>query len=280
MENEKKLSVATIWGNGEVFSKDLQLVVDEETQKEKSIKGTIGIKTGENEVVRFDVFQSSENASGKENFKFKSFKTIMEEYEKGDKVFIGVNKKFPQFPNAEIRIDAYEDSEKVVTKPKNYLNLINRSKDDSNFEYGLKFKISDFVVDLVEEEYSDIVATGRGVLKGRVIDYKGVAKPIELKLTEEGFKYAKTNWKEDDVIDVAGVVLSKAIPKAVEVSAGGFGSLPGSKPSYDYIREYIVDSGSEKKYDSFTKDEIASARSEYDSLIATLLGEDDENVPF
>lgn len=279
METERKQSVATIWGNGEIFSKDLQLVIDEDTQKEKLIKGTIGIKTGENEVVRFDIFQMAEH-NEKENFKFKAFKTIMEEYEKGNKVFIGVNKKFPHFPNAEIKIDVYEDSEKIVTKTKNYLNLINRSKQDSDFEYGLKFKISDFIIDSIEEEFNDVSATGRGILTGRVVDYKGIAKPIELKLTKEGFEYAKANWRENDVVDVAGILFYKAIPKEIEVTSGGFGNLPGSKPAYDYIREYVVDSGSEKKYDSFTKDEIETAREEYDSLIAALLGEDDDNVPF
>lgn len=275
---EKKQSIMTIWGNGEIFSKDLKIVQDEITGEEKYIKGTIGIQVRDKEVVRFDVFQSAKNTKGNDNFKFTAFKTVMDEYEKGNKVFIGVNKKFPNFPNAEIKIDVYEDSGKVVTKVKDVLNLINRAKDDSDFENSIKFKISDFVVESIEEEYDEVSATGRGILKGRVIDYNGVAKPIELILTKEGFEYAKQTWKEDDVVDISGLVINKAIEVKAETSSG-FGQVAGSKPSYTYIKEYLVDAGSEKKYDSFTQEEIEAAKSEYDDIVSALLGED-EDVPF
>lgn len=275
MTTEIKQSIVAIWGNAEVFNTDLKIETDE-NGVEKNIKGRIGLQYDDNCIVSFDVYEASANKSGKENFKFKNFKTIMEEYKRGDKVFLGVNKKFPQFPNATIDINVYESNGGIETRVKNKLSLINRMKDqEKSYEYKLEFKVTDFIVGAIEEEYNEVQMTGRGLLKGFIVDYNGVAKPIEFILTKEGYGYAKTNWKENNVVDISGLVINKAIAK--KSANSGFGDVKGNV-SYDYIREHLVDAGSLPKYDSFTTQEIAKFKSNYDLFVNNLLNPEGNQV--
>lgn len=290
----ERQSIVNITGSG--YVNKINLTKDEE---KGYIRGRIGIRVDKDNVVNFDVFESKVNkGSGKDNFKYKAFETIMneyvdasmvEDYKEATKVFIGENKEFPQFPNATIDVSIYESQGAVQTTVKNKLSLMNRIKDDKPVYAGLKFSIDGFIVKELVPEYDEAgIETGRGILTGYIVDYTGKARELTLIVIAEGFSQVKDVWKSLYTLNLKGELINKKVEvedNFADQQTGGFSTT--SRTKSEYIREYIItDAG--VVYDSFTKEECESAIAKLEEHKNFLLaGEkasesevDDDVIPF
>lgn len=285
-----KQSIAYITGSGYVNKVNLK-------DENGVIKGSLSVRLSDDSVVVFNIYEPQfYGENKKENFKYKAFQTIINEYidstqvenyTEATKVFIGENKKFPQFPNASIDVNVYESQGTIQVTPRNRLGLINRLKDGQQVYPSMRFGITGFIADELLPEYDEYgMATGRGVLKGYIVDYSGTARPLELKVIEEGYKNVINSWKQFDTLNLKGDVVSRSIKKesSEPVSTqGGFSTTP-PKTEYEYIKEYVI-TDAEMTYDSFTKDECQQAIDKLEELKSTLLmmqSQQDESdvIPF
>ncbi|MGJ0846486.1 hypothetical protein ACR77J_07350 [Tissierella praeacuta] len=260
---DNKQSIVFITGSGYINKINLK-------DEEGVIKGTVSVRLGEDSVVSFNVYEPEFYGRNKENFKYKAFKTVMEEYidstmvdsyTEATKIFIGENKKFPQFPNATIDVNVYESQGTIQIMPRNKLGLMNRLKEGQQVYASMRFSINGFIVEELLPEYDETgMTTGRGLLKGYIVDYNGMARPLELKVVEEGYKNVSNTWKKFDTLNLKGDLVNKSIEKVSDEPVniqGGF-STTSNRPSYEYIKEYVI-TDANMTYDSFTKEECQQA---------------------
>lgn len=287
-----KQSIVNITGAGYVNKINL-------TNEDGVIKGTISIRLSNDSVVVFNVYETKFNKStGKENFRYKALETVISEYvdstqvddyTQATKVYIGENKSYPHFPNATINVNIYESQGAVQINTRNSLKLINRIKEGQEVYPSMRFKIDGFVVEELLPEYDKMgQETGRGLLKGYIVDYNGMARPLELKIIEEGYKSVASIWKQFDVLNLRGDVVNKSIKKESEIPEdiqGGFITTE-NKPTYEYIKEYVV-TDAMITYESFTKEECQQAINELEEFKNSLLAlneqenvYDNGNIPF
>lgn len=284
-----KQSIVHITGAGYVNKINL-------TNENGVIKGTLSIRLSDNNIVVFDVYESQLTSTGKENFKFKVFQTVMNEYVDSTqvddytlatKVFIGENKKYPQFPNATINVNIYESEDTIQIRTKNSLKLLNRLKDNQEIYLSMRFKIEGFIVEELVPEYTESgLETGRGILRGYIVDYNGIARPLELKVVEQGFKAVQGTWKKFDTLNLLGNVVNYSVeqePTIPENTPGSFTTTDNTR--YEYIKEYVV-TDADMTYDSFTKEECQQATDKLEELKQELLTPvdtntyDDDEIPF
>lgn len=289
-----KQSIVNITGAGYVNRINL-------TNEDGVIKGTLSIRLSDDSVVVFNVYETKFNkTSGKENFRYKALETVMNEYidstqvddyTQATKVFIGENKNYPHFPNATIDVNIYESQGTIQINPRNSLKLINRIRDGQEVYPSMRFRIDGFIVEELLPEYDEVgQETGRGLLKGYIVDYNGMARPLELKVIEEGYKNVINTWKQFDTLNLRGDVVNKSIKKEPEMPEdiqGGFITTE-NKPTYEYIKEYVI-TDAMMTYESFTKEECQQAINKLEEFKNSLLvlneqedtyAFDSDNIPF
>lgn len=278
-----KQSIVKITGSGYVNKVNL-------TNENGVIKGTLSVRLSEDNVIVFDVYEPQFFAgNNKENFRYKAFNTIIkeyidatqvEDYTQATKIFIGENKRFPHFPNATIDVNIYESQGAIQIRSRNSLKLLNRLKDNQQVYPSMRFGIEGFIVDELVPEYNEAgMETGRGVLRGFIVDYNGVARPLELKVVEQGFESVKGTWKKFDTLNLQGNVDNRSVeqvPLVPDNSPGGF-TTTENRPRYEYIKEYVVTDAA-MTYDSFTKDECQQALDKLEELKQNLLMPMDTNA--
>ena len=193
MTDIRSPSQTIIYGSGILNRIKLQL-----NDEQDIIRGHISIRTYENDIVSFRVFQKKVTSRGKINPSFKSMKTVMESYKdcsmvddssKADVVCIKESKN-KQFPNAKIYVTTKYDMNSVKSNTSKSVNFISRIKDHNINQHKMIFKVYGCYV---EEIYKETI-------KCRIIDHNYNAVQINL--------HSKNN--EDltigQVIDVAGYI--------------------------------------------------------------------------
>lgn len=165
-------------------------------KKNDSIHGRIGIKTNDNNIVSFNVYQKRVMNNGKNNPRFKAFNTVMKDYkdisnvdDPNDADIVTIKESNMNFPNAKITVKTdFNLGNSNVMVYKN-LNIITR-KVGENPKYGMIFKIYGCYVEDIKGSY----------IKCRIIDFNNHAQPILLRNKK------RKDIKKDTVIDVGGYI--------------------------------------------------------------------------
>ena len=175
-------SITNIYGSG---------ILNRIKLKEKNgvIMGNISIKTTNNNIVSFNVYQSEMTNSNKKNPSYKAFKTIMNDYKDSttdnpDKVSIKLRDKYP---NAMINVRTLSDSNGVTTQVMKNLRFLNRVDEVTN---NIIFKIFGCYVENLNDSKLDC----------RILNYKEEAVPIRL------INKSNSDIEVGQVLDVVGYI--------------------------------------------------------------------------
>jgi len=159
-----------------------------------SIRGKISIRTSNNNIVTFSVFQNKLTGNGKENPAFKSMQTVMNEYK--DSTMVGsftdadvveIKDSGFKFPNAKLYGSIKYDGEKITESIMKSVNFITRKVTLEKFR--IVFKIYGL----------HVVSVKNGIIKGEIIDYNKIAHKITLSCNDDKIK-------DKDILNVVGVI--------------------------------------------------------------------------
>lgn len=164
---------------GIVSEKDLKL---ETVEGKTNIVGSVTVKTGDTNFVRFRVKASEKTKAGGENPAFTGLKTVMEEYktiaeageDAADKVrVVGDIRPYPG-----------RNGEEVISYNASFFNRI---INEAEFEPKAEFTLETFVSAIVPEYKKvdgEMEETERKIIKGWVPTYNGI-EPVEIVVGED-----------------------------------------------------------------------------------------------
>jgi len=175
-------SITSIYGSGILNRIDLK-------DKNELIRGYLSIKTTNNNIISFNVYQPKITSNNKINPSYKAFKTIMSKYkdstnENPDRVAIRLKDKYP---NAGINVRTLNNSEGITTQVMKNLRFLNRVDESDD---NIIFKILGCYVENLEGTN----------LNCRILNYHEQSVPIKL------INKSKTDISKEQVLDVVGYI--------------------------------------------------------------------------
>lgn len=225
---------------GVVSEKDLKVVTEEGTTK---IQGTLTVKTGDTNFVRFNVNVNEKTKAGTDNKTYAGIKTVMEEYksiaevgeEEADKVRV----------NGDLNVYTGQNGTNVGYKS----NFFNRLRNPEEFEPKAEFIVETFISSIAPEVNSDGDETGRVVVNGWVVTYAG-AEPIKLVAEGEIASAVDSTFEPGQTVEFYGDVVNSRIEKITEIPVAI--GKPRRKVETSYKNELVITGASEAYEEGIT----------------------------
>lgn len=226
-------STAKINCEGIVSEKDLKVVTEEGATK---IQGSLTVKTGDTNFVRFNVNVNEKTKNGTDNKTFAGIKTVMEEYksiaevgeEEADKVRV----------NGDLNI--YTGMNGTVVGYKS--NFFNRLKNPDEFEPKAEFTVEVFISSITPEVNTDGEETGRVVVNGWTATYAGV-EPVKLVAEGEIASAVDSTFEPGQTVEFYGEVINSRVEKITEIPVAI--GKPRRKVETSYKNELVITGASE-----------------------------------
>lgn len=226
-------STAKINCEGIVSEKDLKVVTEEGATK---IQGSLTVKTGDTNFIRFNVNVNEKTKNGTDNKTFAGIKTVMEEYksiaevgeEEADKVRV----------NGDLNI--YTGMNGTVVGYKS--NFFNRLKNPDEFEPKAEFIVEVFISSIVPEINTDGEETGRVVVNGWTVTYAGV-EPVKLVAEGEIASAVDSTFESGQTVEFYGEVINSRVEKITEIPVAI--GKPRRKVETSYKNELVITGASE-----------------------------------
>lgn len=234
-ETKTNLKQSTMKVNveGVVSEKDLKVVTEEGATK---IQGSLTVKTGDTNFVRFNVNVNEKTKNGTDNKTFAGIKTVLEEYksiaevgeEEADKVRV----------NGDLNI--YTGMNGTVVGYKS--NFFNRLKNPDEFEPKAEFTVEVFINSINPEVNTDGEETGRVVVNGWTVTFAGV-EPIKLVADGEIASAVDSTFEPGQTVEFYGEVVNSRVEKVTEIPVAI--GKPRRKVETSYKNELVITGASE-----------------------------------
>lgn len=226
-------STAKVNCEGIVSEKDLKVVTEEGATK---IQGSLTVKTGDTNFIRFNVNVNEKTKNGTDNKTFAGIKTVMEEYksiaeageEEADKVRV----------NGDLNIFTTLNGTNVGYKS----NFFNRLKNPDEFEPKAEFTVEVFINSITPEVNTDGEETGRVVVNGWTATYSGV-EPVKLVAEGEIASAVDSTFEPGQTVEFYGEVINSRVEKVTEIPVAI--GKPRRKVETSYKNELIITGASE-----------------------------------
>lgn len=231
-ETNLRQSEAKVLVEGIVSEKDLKVVTEDGTTK---IQGSLTVKTGDTNFVRFNVNVNEKTKNGADNKTYAGIKTVMEEYksiaeageEDADRVRV----------NGDLNIYTGQNGTVVGYKS----NFFNRLKNPAEMESKAEFSVEVFISSINPEINTDGDETGRVVVSGWVPTYNGI-EPIKLFAPEEIASSIDDAFEPGQTVEFYGEVVNNRVEKVTEIPV--LIGKPRKKVETSYKNELIINGAS------------------------------------
>lgn len=234
-------------GEGIVSEIDLKEVVEE---GKKRIEGSVTVKTGDTNFLRYNVKVNEKTKDGGENKTFAGIQTVMNEYksiatvgeEEADKVRVGGD------------LNIYTGQNGVVVGYKS--NFFNRVKNLDEFEPKAEFTLEMYISSIAPEVNTDGEETGRVVVNGWVPTYNGI-EPVKLYAEGDVAAAVDSMFEPGQTVEFYGEIINSKVEKITEIPVAI--GKPRRKVETSYKNELVITGASE------AYEEDVSAEKPYDA---------------
>jgi hypothetical protein len=218
---------------GIVSEKDLKVVTEDGATK---IQGSLTVKTGDTNFIRFNVNVNEKTKNNTENKTFAGIKTVMDEYksiaevgeEEADKVRV----------NGDLNIYTGQNGTNVGYKS----NFFNRLKNPDEYDPKAEFTVEMFISSIAPEVNTDGEETGRIVVNGWSITYVG-AEPVKLIAEGDVASAVDSTFEPGQTVEFYGDVINSRVEKVTEIPVAI--GKPRRKVETSYKNELIITGASE-----------------------------------
>lgn len=232
-ETNLRQSTMKVNVEGVVSEKDLKVVTEDGATK---IQGSLTVKTGDTNFIRFNVNVNEKTKNGTENKTFAGIKTVMEEYKSIAEV--GEDEADKVRVNGDLNI--YTGQNGVVVGYKS--NFFNRLKNPDELDPKAEFTIEVFISSIAPEVNTDGEETGRVVVNGWTATYAGV-EPIKLLAEGDVASAVDSTFEPGQTVEFYGDVINSRIEKITEIPVAI--GKPRKKVETSYKNELIITGASE-----------------------------------
>lgn len=232
-ETNLRQSTMKVNVEGVVSEKDLKVVTEDGATK---IQGSLTVKTGDTNFIRFNVNVNEKTKNRTENKTFAGIKTVMEEYKSIAEV--GEDEADKVRVNGDLNI--YTGQNGVVVGYKS--NFFNRLKNPDELDPKAEFTIEVFISSIAPEVDTDGEETGRVVVNGWTATYAGV-EPIKLLAEGDVASAVDSTFEPGQTVEFYGDVINSRIEKITEIPVAI--GKPRKKVETSYKNELIITGASE-----------------------------------
>lgn len=218
---------------GIVSEKDLKVVTEEGATK---IQGSLTVKTGDTNFIRFNVNVNEKTKNNTENKTFAGIKTVMEDYKSIAEV--GEDEADRVRVNGDINVYTGQNGTNVGYKS----NFFNRLKNPDELESKAEFTVEMFISSIAPEVNTDGEETGRIVVNGWTITYAG-AEPIKLIAEGDVASAVDSTFEPGQTVEFYGDVINSRVEKVTEIPVAI--GKPRRKVETSYKNELIITGASE-----------------------------------
>jgi hypothetical protein len=232
-ETNLKQSNLKVNVEGIVSEKDLKVVTEEGATK---IQGSLTVKTGDTNFIRFNVNVNEKTKNNTENKTFAGIKTVMEDYKSIAEV--GEDEADRVRVNGDINVYTGQNGTNVGYKS----NFFNRLKNPDELESKAEFTVEMFISSIAPEVNTDGEETGRIVVNGWTITYAG-AEPIKLIAEGDVASAVDSTFEPGQTVEFYGDVINSRVEKVTEIPVAI--GKPRRKVETSYKNELIITGASE-----------------------------------
>lgn len=238
---------------GTVSEKDLKFykVVNEEEKDANSeaeadgIRGSVTVKTGDTNFVRYNVKIAKKTKAGTENKAYPGIKTVMDEYisiancpegSEPDKVRV----------TGDINLYQGINGEEIINYKSNFFNRL-KVDEEHPYEPSSEFDVELFIKSMVPEMDTEGSETGRIKISGVVPVYNGVEMITLIAPEEDGIAAAiDSSFEPGQTVEFFGNIINSRVEKITEIPVAI--GKPRKKVETSYKNELII-TGASEPYD-------------------------------
>lgn len=209
----------------------------------EQIKGTISIRTGENEVHQVQLQTNKFTKAGTENTFYKGYKTIENEY-----VSVADLVDNPTLVPTQVKVDGKATTNEYYGQDsqfKQYQQIegafVNRLTDKDDPTPRATFEVEVFVSKTKPETDREGEETGRAIVESYIPTYSGIV-PYKFAVIEQGADFFLNDVKKGQTIKVFGQIVNKRV-ETVKLIESGFGD-PIEEKSVSYTTESLISNAS------------------------------------
>ena len=228
-------STAKALAEGIVSEIDLKEVVEE---GKKAIEGSVTIKTGDTNFVRYNVKVNEKTKNGADNKTYAGIVTVMNEYKSIAQVGEEEADRVRVSGDLNIYTSAMNGNVNVGYKS----NFFNRLKNPDEFEPKAEFTLEVFISSITPEVNGEGEETGRTLVKGWTVTYAGV-EPITLVAEGDVAAAVDSTFEPGQTVEFYGDMVNSRIEKITEIPVAI--GKPRRKVETSYKNELIITGASE-----------------------------------
>jgi len=228
-------STAKALAEGIVSEIDLKEVVED---GKKAIEGSVTIKTGDTNFIRYNVKVNEKTKSGADNKTYAGIITVMNEYKSIAQVGEEEADKVRVSGDLNIYTSAMNGNVNVGYKS----NFFNRLKNPDEFEPKAEFTLEVFISSITPEVDSEGEETGRTLVKGWTVTYAGV-EPITLVAEGDVAAAVDSTFEPGQTVEFYGDMVNSRIEKITEIPVAI--GKPRRKVETSYKNELVITGASE-----------------------------------
>ena len=230
-----KQSNAKAISEGIVSEIDLKEVV---TDGAKSIEGSVTIKTGDTNFIRYNVKVNEKTKNNTDNKTYAGIQTVKNEY----KSIAQVGEEEADRVRVSGDLNIYTGAMDGVTRVGYKSNFFNRLKNPDELDPKAEFNIEMFISSIAPEVDTEGEETGRVIVKGWTVTYAGV-EPISLIAEGDVASAVDSTFEPGQTVEFYGDIVNSRIEKITEIPVAI--GKPRRKVETTYKNELIITGASE-----------------------------------